>query len=875
MASTPANPPFRQGRHIAVALAFTLPIAAWGQQGHVVMSDEIRIDSRSHWQAWDVAGGTVEISLDGSIRPLFIRKNINAALDATEFSTEDSQGGTAAGSNPGAGRFLIDGDMSTTWGPDTDDPLSDWWVELRLGRIVVVQKIVLRFAQEGDGDPFLQFKVRVWRNPTSRLASVGYLDGTDVPKFWELGRTFKPNKAQREFEFFPDAESQNAHVGWESRITANDAFIGDPLDRIQIVITDSDFDRAFEVASEAAYEALPRDQKGAIDYYRSEPSGRESSVTEVEYFDIAPDRRGSIRYYRKELPRLAEIEVWTAGDNLNLGVVERGGFISVEANAGGAKDIGSTASDGRYSTGFTGTIFGGVVYDIFVDLGATYWVDTLHFLNDGKSGFEHMAIDVSAGERAPDGSIKWDRVVGNVDEVRLVQQGSEEFKFREFRIDPVRARYIRAPYGMPVFNSTQSTTGARFISLTELLLYGEGYVPEVVLTSDLIRLGGTKNLISVAWDADTPPSAGVQLQTRSGNSLDEVSIHHDANGNVVSQSRYDELPKSKKGEITSFFKPGGDWSPWSTPYVHQGDEITSPSPREFMQIRAALQSQDPDAAATLRAVSINVSDPLANRMIGEVWPIAIDSLGRPQDLSFFIRPSFATADGQGFDEVRIEATGETQLELVAALTGSDRQFESGEARRFAAADLEVMTSETNALWFRLPALVGGSVDLIEVRFRATPYNTNTSFQALGQDSENPGFWQRVDVGDATDLVNSQSTTVLAMAENRVIHNLRNGSAAMTPNGDGINDEMTFNFSVARISSAQAVTLTIYDLTGAVVAEMSEQRADPRGAYAMVWPGRDTAGNPVPPGIYIAAVTVEAQSGSATGTSAQRLVHVAY
>ena len=176
----------------------------------------------------------------------------------------------------------------------------------------------------------------------------------------------------------------------------------------------------------------------------------------------------------------------------------------MEANAGDAKDIGSTASDGRYSTGFTGTIFGGLIYDIFIDLGTIYWLDTLHFLNDGKSGFEHMAVDVSTGQRAPDGSIKWTRVAGSVDDVRLIQQGRASYKFREFRIDPVRARYIRAPFGMPVYTGTQSTTGARFITLTELLLYGEGYVPEVLLTSDLVLLGGTKNLVSIDWNAETP-----------------------------------------------------------------------------------------------------------------------------------------------------------------------------------------------------------------------------------------------------------------------------------------------------------------------------------------------------------------------------------
>ena len=499
---------------------------------------------------------------------------------------------------------------------------------MNLGRIVVVQKIVLRFANEGNGDPFLQFQIRGWRSPPSRLASEAFLSGTDIPKFWEIGRTDSPTKTQRKFEFFPDFRAQNAIGGPESQIATNDQFTGDPLERIQIVITDSDLDRAAEVASEAEYLALSDDEKGAVVHFRQEPSGRETEIPKDKYEAINAARRGHIRYYRRELPRLAEIEVWTAGDNLALGLVERGGFISVETNNGEEKDIGPTASDGRYSTGFTGAIFGGRVYDTFVHLGALYWLDTLHFLNDGKSGFEHMALDVSDGTRALDGSIKWTRVIGSVAEVAaLTQPGVKSPKYREFRIEPVRVRFIRAPFGTPVVVGSQSRTGTRFISLTELLLYGEGYISEVELTSDLIQMGESRNLISIEWQADAPPGTSVELQTRSGNSLEEIPVHHNSDGIVVTKARYDKLPAAKQGEITTLFQTGGDWSPWSRPYLASGADIVSPSSRRYLEIRALLSSERPDAAASLSAIKVNLADPVADKLTAEVWPIEIDSLG--------------------------------------------------------------------------------------------------------------------------------------------------------------------------------------------------------------------------------------------------------
>ena len=55
--------------------------------------------------------------------------------------------------------------------------------------------------------------------------------------------------------------------------------------------------------------------------------------------------------------------------------------------------------------------------DFIADLGAAYWVDTMHFLNDGVSPIEEFAVDISDGTLAPDGSIKWTRVAGEVTDI--------------------------------------------------------------------------------------------------------------------------------------------------------------------------------------------------------------------------------------------------------------------------------------------------------------------------------------------------------------------------------------------------------------------------------------------------------------------------
>ena len=894
---------------LAVIASGSSPLSA--QLGYSIQGNEIFVNRNSHWQQWAVAGGTAEITGDGSVGPRLMRKGINAAFDATEFENEaqgaafdDGPGGVIAGSNDSEARFLIDGNPATTWGPDTDSPLSEWWAEVNLGRIVVANRIVVRFAEEGEGDPFLQFKVLAWRHAPPRGAPELWLNGApNIPKYWELGRTDKPNKSQRVFEFFPDPEANNTFRPPESLIPASDSFGGDAIDRIQIIATDTDLDRSSEVLSdgemtaEEKYGALPADERGAVDHYRREPSGRETLISRSEYENIREERRGSIRYYRRERPRVAEIEVWTSGDNLALGMAERGGSVNIEFPSPGLgwKDITAVAVDGRHSTAHTVTLFRHFgPSDFVVDLGALYWVDTMQFLMDGKDAIDEMAVDVSDGTRAPDGSIKWTRAAGEVTGLGVGGTGSHfgyscdhcagegAQKFRQYDIGPTRVRYLRGTIGTLKSNPGGGGVLGTFTAFAEMLLYGEGFVPELVMVSDLIELGGSKNLSTISWEADLPEGTRTIIQTRSGNELNENFLYFDSKGNPVepvddpeaAKSKYDRLPKSRKGEVKSFFTPGGDWSAWSPPYRFQGADITSPSPREFMQIRATLLSERADVGASLHSITVNFSDPVADRLVGEVYPSQVEGLGKPLDLSFFIRPSFSSSR-QRFDELRIEATGGATMELVEALVGSDEDFAGEGAKVFTAAELVMIGSADSTLWFRLPEPVARGTDLVEVRFRPTIFSTSTSFKVAGQNSEEPGLWQRVDAGDATELVNSQTTAVLALTGNEVISNLSTGSGVLTPNGDGINDMMTFHFTVARINSAREVRLTIFDLGGTVVRQTMEKRADPRGSYAISWLGDDDSQALVPPGIYIARIEIDVDSASATSTSAHRLIHVAY
>lgn len=857
---------FRYGFFRVAPVAFLLPVCGLeAQEGHTVSGNRIEIDSRSHWQAWTGGEGILNIGSDGVVRPHFVRRNVNAALDAESFSLA-GEGGVITASNPSEAGNLIDGDVGTTWGPDPDSPLEDWAVTINLGRVVVAQKIVVRFAEEGQGDPFLQFKVLVWREgPSSTWRQAYTLPATDIPNYWEIGRTIKPNKSERVMEFVPRTSSELWNFGAiaDDNRGRDDHFVGDPIQSVQVIATDSDFDRASEVSKEE-YGALPEHKKGAVDYFRRGRSGLEVLVTREEYEGFAnPERRGSVRYYVKETPRLAEVEIWTPGDNIGLGAVKRGGVVIVESDLG-PQNQGSTVTDGNYSTGYNGSADGGKVYEFFEDLGALFWIDTHQFIVDGRYPMDILRIDISDGTLAPDGSIEWTRI-------------GESFgvkAFREFRHDLAKVRFVRGLFENLPFRAEWRVRHTQYVGFTEVMFYGQGFVAEVELTSDLITLGGSKNLVSIEWEADTPPGTRVALETRTGDTLLEEKIYYDSGGKVVTESKYKRLPESKKGEITSIFTPGPDWSPWSTAYASSGDAIKSPSPREYLLIRARLVSDDPDLAAGLESITVNISDPLAEEMLGEVTPNRIQAIDQTEEFSYFLRPVFGS-DRQGFDEIRIASSAGTTMEFVDVRTGDSDDFSAGPPEVLTRAEVEVLAEGADTLWFRLPETVRQGVELIEVRFRPLVFANSATFHASVQNSGNPGFWQRVDEGDATPLVSSQVTTVIALEGNEVIDGLLLDTAVMTPNGDGVQDVLVFRFDVARVSAETDVQLAVYDLSGRLVNRIAERRPDPRGSYALAWTGVDRSGRRVPPGMYVARVHVDVDSDTAAKTSVLRTVYVAY
>ena len=484
----------------------------WSNPGFAQEQPGYRIDARKrqitvntdkHWGQWllgeldqpidSVGQDVLELRVkdgggDALLVPREFRRQVDALTDAPAFShvidARDEQqfinvlegpratGGVKnAGSNLALAEGAIDrGDdrFQTYWQPDLDEPSFKWWIEFDLGRLVSAEKIILRFVDEGLGDPFLQFRVLVSTGLLRFDSKVRPLD------YRTVGGTTRGIRDQREFAF-----------DLEPDVKADPDFTGTPVQYVRIVVTDSNLDRAGEVTREVYENDLSPDSRGRIEYYLKSFDGDEVLTTPEVYETVGteePDRLGSVRWYRRERPRLADVQVITTGDNIALGILERGGRLTY---LGKVPDILTNAFNGSFLDEWRSTLNmkpgqpraeeGG---PLIVDLGALFWVDAFRILGNPKAAQYPLwgwTVRVSDGSTASDGTPIWIRVSPPERERNAT---TNRFIYAEDRFEPLRTRFIEF-----VHLDGSNTAVPTHVGVRQLQVFGEGRVAGVVLTS--------------------------------------------------------------------------------------------------------------------------------------------------------------------------------------------------------------------------------------------------------------------------------------------------------------------------------------------------------------------------------------------------------
>lgn len=822
-------------------LALALPTSA--QEGYRMLADQLVVNTQADWEAWVSPTGVRVVVADGTVEPRFLRRNMNAALDASRFRYV-SEGDTltggilAAGSNRTQADLVIDGDDGSWWEPAPGAPVDGWWIDIDLGRVVVVSRLVVRFAESGD--PFLKFRVLISDGRTTFTA-------TRQREFHRVGLVNLPNKTQREFVF-----------DVEPRLLGQPELEGDIAQIIRIQALDSDGPQGAEVDAEV-YAALPEQERGAIDHYRRTSAGRQIRVDEEIYDALPAVERGDIHHFRRERPRLAEVEVYALGDN-----VARLTRPPLETKRLTPDQLRTRPfTDGLYATsGFLREY--DAVRDknqIVFDLGARYWLDRIRLLSPSDPPLTYQ-LRLSDGSVNPDGELVWRPF-----DYRLNGEGflqlEEAFDLREVRYIDLRR--------LELLGGTQGH--AQLVAEVQAL--GEGYASEVVMASPMLQLGRSRLFTTVEWDGQTPLGTRIEVRTRTGDEIITVPHYFTPAGSEISQVTWERRDVSKRGPVVIEQLPGADWSEWSEVYLKSGGEpFKSLAPRRNALIEARLLSGQPLRAASLRELRLRFASPLAESAFAELMPVRVEP-GREVDFTLYLMPRFV-ARNPGFDRVRLRSSSIAPLTLVSVRTGSEQALQLGGGTSLWPGTLQLESGpEEGELDLVFPAPVRQGSPLYAITFRTQVYVGNTQFSAHLLLTDLPTRVQQVSAGEATSLSQSQSLVAVAdLGDARLLDAVTVLPAVLTPNGDGVNDEVTIQATVFVIEGDKRLRVEIFDLSGRRVRDLSTVAARPSGPHRVPWDGRDEGRRLVPPGIYLVRLGIDTDAGE-PGTEAVRLVHVAY
>ncbi len=582
--------------------------------------------------------------------------------------------------------------------------LENWTVDIDLGRLVPIAKVVLRFLDPSEGEPFRQ--VRLLGTPSdARGAALSLIDRTIAPV---------ENQTSVEFNLDPDDEGlyQQLHI-------------------LRIAVTDSKLDK-FAVVAEAEFAALPLDEQGGIDYHIANAAGTETKVARSIYEAVAPQRRGRLIYYRRERPRLAAVEVWTQGDNIALDVIGGGGSVELTGTFGGLPGF-----DGRYESNFLQFVWSsdprfenrGIMT---LDLGARFWLNYFRMVG-GISGVDEMVVRISDGTRDSNGSLKWR-------EMHRQNGGTVESEFEKLE----QVRYLTSQ----IFTSQAGRAGGYNTGdrIREVQLFGEGYPSEVTLTSPMIRLPGSVILGRIEWEADLPDSdrVDVQVRTRTGDRLVEIVEYYGNGGDLKTETDYNNLPTSFKGPVVDKLQPGGGWSSWSQRYTRSGQFVTSPSPRRFLQLQARLLSTSPDVAASLRSIAVEFLPPVAHRTIAEIWPNTVEPR-EMREFALYLKPTFVEHQPGGppsrrFDEILLDAAPIETLSIADVALGREEDLDRDQPRRlFSAASADVLIDAATGDSLKIfPAATGTGRRLLlpeKVALQAASDDTRTYYRVVTEEGE--------------------------------------------------------------------------------------------------------------------------------------------
>ena len=164
---------------------------------------------------------------------------------------------------------------------------------------------------------------------------------------------------------------------------------------------------------------------------------------------------------------------------------------------------------------------------------------------------------------------------------------------------------------------------------------------------------------------------------------------------------------------------------------------------------------------------------------------------------------------------------------------------------------------------------------IEIVFRSKLFRGSEEFTSSvwndQGDSDVESIPQPAEDGDATPDIATNALIVVADEIDQIVRTPHIAPNPFTPNGDGINDEVTFSFDLFLVLDQVDVQLEIYDLSGRRVAQIQTDDST-AGSLQIKWNGRDSQGQVAPPGIYLYRLAIDLDNVSTERSGTLSLVY---
>ena len=427
----------------------------------------------------------------------------------------------------------------------------------------------------------------------------------------------------------------------------------------------------------------------------------------------------------------------------------------------------------------------------------------------------------------------------------------------------------------------------------------------------------------------------VRIQFRVGNTLDThiyarrlgpgLTDTQDENGNLLDLFSWIKIPEGRVPERELQYNELGvdlgddgllGWSFWSAPFKlkdalideslpesewqNTGVQLPLPGGTRYIQFRIFFDSAQ-HSAALLDFIEFDYDAPLVSGgIVAEIFPPRV-TLGEETAFRYFVRPFFKMGEATSFNRIEIAVpSADTRIDTlrfdgqdwteISPSTGTDPLSEIHPIRlapaegrtdslgQFAQRVVTDPRTGSSKLHIKLPLMGAEHFQFdqnIEIVFRSKLFRGSEEFtSSVWNDQGDPdveSIPQPAENGDATPDIATNALLVVADEIDQIVKAPHITPNPFTPNGDGINDEVTFSFDLFLVLDQVDVQLEIYDLSGRRIAQI-QPGGSTAGSLQVEWDGRDSQGQVASPGIYLYRLAIDLDNTSTERSGTLSLVY---